>query len=88
MILFNYTTTNCILFKVKGFRIRHAIDDSLEVSLLPALRAGEGAKWRATFSGHRLIVVRTTDIDSLQFSKERGFKPRKYLDMSVDSPRL
>ena len=67
---------------------RHAVDDSLEVSLLTALWAGESTKCWAAFSGHRLIVVRTTDIDSLQFSKERGFKPRKYLDMSVDSPRL
>ena len=51
-ISWNTATTYGILFKVEGFRIRHAIDDSLEISLLTALWAGEGAKCWAAFSGH------------------------------------
>jgi hypothetical protein len=61
LILFNYTTSNSVLFKVKGFWIRHAIDDSLEVSLLTALRAGEGAKWGEAFSGHGVKIWVGTD---------------------------
>jgi hypothetical protein len=52
LIFFNQTSTNCILFKVKSFWIRHAVDDSLEISLLGALWAGEGAKSWAAVSGH------------------------------------
>jgi hypothetical protein len=39
----------------------HPVNDSLEISLLGALWAGEGAKRWATFSGHGLKVWVGTD---------------------------
>ena len=51
----HYATSNGIFFKVE-IMTRHAVDDPLEVSLLGALWADEGAKWRATFSCHGVKI--------------------------------
>jgi hypothetical protein len=46
------TPTHRILLKVKGFRIRHAIENGSERSYLSATRADESADSFAAFSGH------------------------------------
>ena len=55
------TPTHCILLKVKGFRIRHAVENCSESAYLSAIRADESADSFAAFSGHGERVGEGTD---------------------------
>jgi len=46
------TSTNCILFEVKGFRIWHAVNDLSECADLSATRTEESTDPFVAFSGH------------------------------------
>ena len=66
----------------------HPVNDSLEISLLGALWAGEGTKTRMTICGHTNNVLGGTDklIDQLVLRIDAEF--HGYSKMSVFSPRL
>ena len=57
----HYATSNGIFFKVKVRKIRHAIKNALQNSLLLALRANERAKCGAAFGCHDVKVWVGTD---------------------------
>jgi hypothetical protein len=57
----NTTTTNCILLKVEGFRIGHAVDNLAERAYFAATRADESADSFAAFGGHLGRVLERAD---------------------------